>query len=173
MYIFHENENRITLCEMTFGKTLLMTAGSDRINYDGQEISHMSAVALWFDEASETQSMTFFPNLTGKTATPKDVELKIHGLWDPTNKTSRNPKALAIIAESMPSDEEGLNISVGPNGRSSVQSGGTILSKASSAPSKKWKKSGNLKCTIRFTRSSDRASFLSHLNRSDPTRTKR
>ena len=137
MYIFHENEDRITLCEMIFGKSLLITAGSDRINYDGQEISPMSAVALWFDEASETQSMTFFPNLTGKTATPKDVELKIHGLWDPTKKTSRNPKALAIIAELIPSDEEGLNISVGPNGRSSVQSGGTILSKASSAPSKK------------------------------------
>lgn len=163
MYIFHETQDRITLCKMIFGKTLIMSAGSDIIIYDGQEISHMSAIALWFDDASGTRSMTFFPNLTGKTATPKDVELKIHGLWDPKNKTSRNPKALAIIAESMPRDDEGSNMCAGPDGRSSVRSGGTFLSKAFSASSQKWKRSGKLKCTIRFTRSSDRASFLSYL----------
>lgn len=160
MYIFHESQDRIKFCQMIFAKTLLMSAGSDTINHDGQEISHMSAIALWYDDASGTASMTISPNLTGKKATPTDVELKIHGLYDPENKTSRNPKALAIIAEAMPSDDEGSNMSARPDGRLSVRLGRTSPSKASPAPSPKWKKSGKLKCVIRFTRSSDRASFL-------------
>ena len=162
MYIFHEKQDQITLCEMIFSKTLLMSAGSDKINYDGREMSHMSAVALWLDGTTGTQSMTFFPNLTGKRATSKDTELKIHGLWAP-NKAPRNTNTLAVIAESMPRDDEGLNIPTEPDQQSSIQSGGTFLSKASSATSQKWKKSGKLKCTIQFTRSSDRASFLNHL----------
>ena len=162
MYIFHEKQDQITLCEMIFGKSLLMIAGSDRINYDGREISHMSAVALWIDDASGTQSMTFFPNIAGKRATSKDMELKIHGLWAP-NKAPRNLNALAIMTESMPGDDEGLDMSAKPDRQSSVQSGGAFLSKASSAISQKWKRSGKLKCTIQFTRSSDRASFLNHL----------
>ena len=162
MYIFHEKQDQITLCEMIFGKTLLMSAGSNIINYDGREISHMSAVALWFDGTSGTLSMTFFPSLTGKRGTSKDMELKIHGLWAP-NKAPRNPNVLAVIAESMPRDDEALNLSARPDRQSSVQSGGTFLSKASSATSQKRKESGKLKCTIHFTRSSDRASFLNHL----------
>ena len=162
MYIFHEKKDQITLCEMIFGKTLLMIAGSDRINYDGREISRMSAVALWIDDASGIQSITFFPNIAGKRATSKDMELKIHGLWAP-NKAPRNLNALAIMTESMPTDDEGLNMSAKPNRQSSVQSGGTFLSKASSAISQKWKRSGKLKCTIHFTRSSDKVCFLNHL----------
>ena len=159
MYIFREKEDQITLCETIFGKNLLMCAGSDKIVYDGREIAHMSAVTLWFDDASGTQSITFFPNLTFKKATSKDMELKIHGLWAP-NKAPRNSNTLAVIAESMPGNDEGLNMSAKPDRQSSVQSGGTFLDKASSATTKKGKKSGKLKCTIKFTRSSDRASFL-------------
>ena len=162
MYIFYEKQDQITLCEMIFGKTLLMSAGTDKISYNGREISHMSAVALWMDDASETQSMTFFPNIISKRATSKDIELKLQGLWGP-NKAPRNPNVLAVIAESMPRDDERLNISSKPDRQSSVYSGGTFLSKASSATSQKWKKSGKLKCTIQFTRSSDRASFMNHL----------
>ena len=162
MYIFHEKQDHITLSEMIFGKTLLMSAGSDKVIYDAREISHMSAIALWFDDVSGTQSMTFFPNLTGKREISKDMELKIHGLWDPI-KTPRNPNTLAVIAESIPRNDEVLNMSTRPNRQSSIQSGGTFLSKASSATSQKRKKSGKLKCTIQFTRSSDRASFLNHL----------
>ena len=162
MYIFHEKQDRITLCEMIFGKTLLLSAGSDRIRYDGREISHMSAVALWIDDASGTQSMTFFPNLIGKSVTSKDIELKLHGLWAP-KKAPRNPNVLAVIAEWMPRDDEGLDMSAKPERQSSVHSGGTFLSRASSVTSQRWKKSGKMKCTIQFTRSSDRASFLNHL----------
>ena len=162
MYIFHEKHDHITLSEMIFGKTLLMSAGSDKVIYDAREISHMSAIALWFDDASGTQSMTFFPNLTGKRATSKDMELRIHGLCDP-NKASRNPNTIAVIAESMSRNDEILDMSATPDRQSSVQSGGTFLSKASSVTSQKRKKSGKLKCTIQFTRLSDRASFLNYL----------
>ena len=162
MYIFHEKQDQITLCEMVFGRNLLMSAGSDRINYDGQKISVMSAVALWFDDVSGTKSITFFPNLTGKGGTSKDMELRIHSPWPP-NKAPRNPNALTVIAEWMPRNDEVLNMSARPDKQSSVQPGGTFLSKASSATSQKWKKSGKLRCTIQFTRSSDRASFLNHL----------
>ena len=168
MYIFQEKQDQITLSEMIFAKTLVMSAGSDKINYDGREISHMSAVALWFD--GTTQSMTFFPNLIGKGVTSTDVEFKIHGLWT-SNKAPRRSNALAVIAESMPRDEEYLNMSAKPDGQSRVQSGG--LSKASSATSQKWKKSRELKCTIQFTRLDDRASFLNHLrDRLNSTRAK-
>jgi hypothetical protein len=40
MYIFHEKQDRITLCEKIFGKTLVMVAGSNKVTYDGREISH-------------------------------------------------------------------------------------------------------------------------------------
>ena len=160
MYIFQEKQDQITLSEMIFGKTLLMSAGSDKIDYDGREISHMSAVALWFDRTSKTQSMTFFPNLIGKGVTSTDVEFKIHGLWTP-NKAPRRSNALAVIAESIPRDEEYLNMSAKLDGQSSVQSGG--MSKASSTTSQKWKKPRKLKCIIQFTRLDDRASFLNHL----------
>lgn len=162
MYIFHEKQDQITLCEMIFGKTLLMSAGTDKIDCNGREIAHMSAVALWFDDASGTKSITFFPNLNGKRATSKDMELKIHGLWAP-NKAPRNPNVLAFIAESMDRDDEGLKTSATPARQSSVQSGATLLSKASLDTSQERKKSGKLKCTIQFTRSSDRASFVKHL----------
>ena len=162
MYIFYEKQDQITLSEMIFGRTLLMSAGSDKIDYNGREIAHMSAVALWFDDASGTKSMTFFPNLNSKRTTSKDMELKLHGLWAP-NKAPRDPNVLAFIAESMPRDDEGLNMSARSARQSSVQSGGTLLSKASLATSQERKKSGKLKCTIQFTRSSDRASFLNHL----------
>ena len=162
MYIFDEKQDQITLGEMILGKTLVMSAGSNKIRYNGQEISHMSAIALWYDDVSGTQSMTFFPNLTGKTTRPKDMEFKIHGLWD-ANKAPRNANAVAVMAESMPRDDEGLNMSARPDRQSSVQSRGTFLSKASSTTSDKWRKSGKLRCSIEFTRRSDRASFLSHL----------
>lgn len=164
VYIFHEKQDQITLREMIFGKKLLMSAGSNKVYYDGQEIAHMSAIALWLDAESDTKtkSMTFFPNLTYKKATPKDMELKIHGLWDP-DKASRNPHVLAVAAESMPRDDDGLNGSARPVRQSNVQSGGTFLSKASSTASQKWKKLGMLKCTIEFTRASGRASFSNHL----------
>jgi hypothetical protein len=80
MYIFHEKQDRITLCEKIFGKTLVMAAGSNKVAYDGREISHMSAITLWLDGASETKSITFFPNFTGQNAAPKDIELRVHGL---------------------------------------------------------------------------------------------
>ena len=171
MYIFHEKQDHITLCEMIFGKNLLMCAGSDKIDYAGREIAHMSAVALWFDDASGILSMTFCPNLTDKRATLKDMELKVHGLWDPI-KASPNPNTLAVIAEPMPRHDESLDISAKPDRQSSVQSGGTFLSKASSTTTQRGKKSGKLKYTIKFTRSSDRASFLNHLRNSNPTRAK-
>ena len=170
VYIFHEKQDQITLREMIFGKTLLMSAGSNKVCYDGQEIAHMSAIALWLDDESETKSksMTFFPNLTCKKATPKDMELKIHGLWG-SNKASRNPHVLVVKAEPMRRDDESLNVSARPDRQSNVQSGGTFLSKASSTTSQRWRKSGKLKWTIEFTRASDRESFSSHLSDSIPS----
>ena len=160
MYIFHEKDDRNALCEKIFGKTLLTSTGSDRIKYDGREISHMSSVTLWLDDASGTQSMTFSPNLTTKTATPKDMELRIYGLCDP-KQAPRNPNAVAVLAESMPVDDEGLDMSARPDRQPSVQSRGTLLRRASSNnTSQKGKKSGKLKCIIEFGRSSDKASFL-------------
>ena len=162
MYIFYEKQDQITLCEMIYGKTLLMSAGTDKIDYNGREIAHMSAVAVWFDDASGIKSITFFPNLNGKKTTSKDMELRIHGLWA-LNKAPRNPNVLALIAESMPRDDEGLNMSARPERQPSIKSGGTFLSKASLATPQKQKKSGKLKCVIQFTRSNDRASFMNHL----------
>ena len=159
MYICHEKRDQILLCEMIFGKTLLMIAGSDKIKYDGQEVSHMSAIALWFDDASKTRSMTFSPILGGKKTTSKDIELKFHDLWDP-HKARRDPKTLTLIAEPMPIYEEDLNLSDRSDRQSSVQSECTFFSKASSTTSQRWKK---LKFTINFSRSSDVASFLNYL----------
>jgi hypothetical protein len=58
-----------------------MAAGSNKVAYGGREIPHLSTVILWFDGSSETKSITFL-NFTGQNAEPKDIELRVHGLWD-------------------------------------------------------------------------------------------
>ena len=88
----------------------------------------MSAIALWFDGASELQSITFFPNPTGKKATPKDMELKVHGLWD-ANEALRKQNAIAVVAKSMLRVDEGLNTFAGLDRQSSVNPDGTFPAK--------------------------------------------
>lgn len=157
MYIFYEKQDRILLCEKIFGKTLIMTAGSNKITYGRQELSHMSAIALWLDSASGTKSVTLSPNFIGQKTVRKDIELMVHGLWD-AKKALRNSNALSIVAESMSRvDEDTFD-------GSSIKSGATRFSRASTTTLPKWKKSGKLKCTIEFSQLSDRMLFLSHLH---------
>jgi hypothetical protein len=161
-YIFQEEQDRITLCKKIFGKNLVMTAGSNKVTYDGWEISRMSAITMWFDGTSKAKSITFSPNLTMENA---DIELRVHGLWD-AKKALRNSNAVVIVAESMSrvDEDERLDTIIGLGRQSSIKSGGTFFNKASSTTSQKWKRSGKQKCTIEFTHSSDTVLFLSHLN---------
>ena len=162
MYIFHEKRDQITLCEKIFGKTMVTSVGSNKVTYDGQEISHMSAIALWFDRVSEARSITFSPNVTGKKSTTKDVELQVYGRWD-ANQAPRNPNALTLVAGPILKVDGGSETSARLDRQTSVRPGGTFLSRAPPATLPKGKKSGKLKCTIEFTRLSDRKLFLNHL----------
>jgi hypothetical protein len=109
--------------------------------------------------------ITFFPSFAGQNAAPKDIELRVHDLWD-AKKALWNSDAVAVVTESMSrvDEDEGLGAFIGLDRQPSVNPGGTIFSKASSTTSQKWKKSGKRKCTIEFTQSSDRVLFLSHFN---------
>jgi hypothetical protein len=160
MYIFHEKEDRTTLCEIIFGKTLVMSAGTNKISYNGQEISHMSSIALWLDDATGTKSITLSPNLTGKRTTPKDIELKVHGLSE-ASKALRVLKTLTIVVELMPRIDEDLDTFAELERQSTATSGLTFLSKASATNSQK--KTGPFKYNIEFTHVDDRQSFLSSL----------
>ena len=158
--IFHNERDRITLCEKIFGKTLVMSAGSNRIIYDGHEISHMSAITLWVDDASGIKSITFSNN-TRRRAMPKDVELSVYGLWN-TKQPSRKSATLNIIAALLPRVDERLGRFSKPGRQSSIL-GSSSLSRSSTVALQKQSKSVKLRCTIDFTGLSDKEMLLSHL----------
>ena len=57
MYVFFEEHDRNTICEAIFGKSLIMTTGSNKMTLNGRELSHLSAIALWFDPNVQITSM--------------------------------------------------------------------------------------------------------------------
>lgn len=163
-YISDNIQDRITLSEKIFGKTLLMSVGAERITVDNQEVSYMSAISLWLDNTSETRSITFFPSVTGKKAPQggTDVELRVHGIYN-AKTTSPNASPLTIVVGSMPGTGEGTETLEELERHSSAKSRTAFFGRASTAFSPKWKKCGRLKFIIEFTRPSERSMFLSHL----------
>ncbi|KAL9105809.1 MAG: hypothetical protein Q9227_009065 [Pyrenula ochraceoflavens] len=164
-YIFSNKQDQIQLCEKIFNKSLLLTAGTNKIVLDGQETSHMSAITLWYDAEPGTYSITYFRSLTGKKATPKDIELRVHGSWD-AKSVSRNSTSLAVVAEPMLADDSASDTSVKFERQptfSSSKSGGTLLNRVSTASSWRRRKPEQKKCVIEFTRLGDKISFLDHI----------
>ena len=162
MYIFFEKQDQLTMCERIFAKTLVMTAGSNKIVLNGQEISHMSAITLWLSSASDVRSISFCPNLTMKKVQVRDLDFQIHDLWA-ADKASRNPRTLTIIAESMSSGAKSSYAFTPLEDQPDGRLGTSFFGRASSTISSKWKKPGRLRCSIEFTRLSDRTSFVNYL----------
>lgn len=161
-YIFEQKQDQITLCKYIFGKSLLMISGCNKITVNGQEVSHMSAVTLWFDRTSQKRSVTFYPNLTGKKTEPKDVELELHGLWD-VSKAGRSSSSLALTAELILRVEDDPGVSAMLERQSSAKSTATFHRRKSSTTLEKWMKPGKQKCVIEFTHPRDKDTFLTHL----------
>ena len=132
-YIFHEKQDQITFCTNLFGKRLIATAGTNKITYNGRDVSLMCAATLWSDDRSKAHSVTFYPSLTGKKAVPKDVEINVLGLCE-KKKQPRNANAIAIMTDVMPGK----------------------------AGSPHWVKACS-KCVIEFTRYDDQVLFSKYL----------
>ena len=152
MYVFFGEHDRNTMCEAIFGKSLVMTAGSNKIVLNGRELSHLSAIALWFDRNVQMLSMTFFANLPGKGSKQKDIQLEICGLRV-TNKTLRSSNAVVVLAKLIPRLIE----------RTGSFSGQSITSRTSSDLSQSFEVAKELKCVIEFSQHSDKTLFVSHV----------
>jgi hypothetical protein len=161
MYIFDQQQGRTTLCEHIFGKTLLMSAGSNKITVKGKDVSHMSAITLWLDITSRIRSITFLQNTSKKTR-PKDIQLRVYGVWD-TDRASRKSSILNLATELLSADDEQLNTDSSLSNQSHIALGNSPLSGTSIVTSKNRSKLGILRCTIEFTGSSSKTLFLSHI----------
>lgn len=161
-YIFQNKLDRATLCETIFGKTLRVSSGIDKIIFDGQEVSHMSALVLWSDEVSRTQSITFSNN-TSRRMTPRDVELRVCGLWN-AKKILKKSKTLDIAAESMHILDEERISPYETQKQPTVIVGNALFNRRPTAVEQNGLKHQGLRCTIEFTSSIDRAMFLSCLS---------
>ena len=156
-YILDRKEDQTTLCQTIFGKRLVAMAGSNKIVYDGREVSHMSAVILWYDRGLKRYSITFCPNVTGKKSEPEDMELGIYGILE---APSSRPKLLSVAVDLIPRVHEDLDSFANIERHQTARSGTSFLRRAFTSNSPKQKKSGNVVCTIKFTDEKDRAVFV-------------
>lgn len=170
-YVLFDESDRDRLCEKIFGKTLLSLAGSNEISLKNKRVSHLCAIALWQDPVTRSLSVTFNQNLgVTKPPAPRDVEYKVHGLWD-TGKASKDTKRLVIAIAPMSTAEDAQQ---GFPELTRQTTAGTVFSRKSTASSHKLvvrrqssssDGDGRIACTIDFTHSAGRDSFLAHLER--------
>ena len=152
-YTFSKKSDRLQMCEMLFGKTIAMIAGANRIQCDGRELAHMTALVLWLDQQSNSLSMTLSANMLPGKGPIKDVEFQIRGLPKNGRGQRHLTKLLLLIRPisrctepSIQSPTTGWKTGTGKTLAKSTSSSGQV----------------SLKCAIHFSNEQDRARFEQH-----------
>lgn len=164
-YIFTSKEARDTVSEKIFGKTLLVTSGTNRISYKGDLYCHMGAISMWKDESTGVKSITFFRDLTSsKKHSSRDFEFEILGI-DDAKQAVKSETMLALMVKPVEGSVPSPPLS--PSSTFSRRSGLHAVSTTetqSSTKIKGKKRSDHGKCTIEFTNAVYKRSFMQFIN---------
>jgi hypothetical protein len=174
-YAFEQQADRDFVREKIFGKTLLVSAGTEKISFSTYVAGRQQNISLWEDLSNQIKTIAFFRSLAnGKSLPVADVEYQVLRFED-ANRARRPGSKLALVVKpynTFPKLASPISptISTSPTSRSS-NFFSRQSTRRSSCSSERESGSEEMVCTLEFSDlkdrnlkdSRDKKRFMEHL----------